>query len=174
VSNRLPVLAVEIRAAREAVMGCGIHKHRDSCRGRQAAARGSSDMISYNEAAKFYMWHRLAALEQSPADDGHLIGGDPREMTIAELNDLGHQVRPLLAVIRAKCLDCVGHERSEVRKCVAADCPNWPYRMSHNPFHAASEARRESGRRLAARMARKSENAPTLPASSAKSGAPVP
>jgi hypothetical protein len=131
-------------------------------------------MISCDDTAKFSLRHRLAALEQSAADDGHLIGRDPRKMTIAELNDLGHQTRPLLAVIRAKCLDCVGHERSEVRTCVAVDCPNWPYRMAHNPFHAASEARRESGRRLAARMARKSENAPTLLASSAKSGAPVP
>ena len=116
-------------------------------------------MSSHDEAAKFYPRHRLAALEQSPGDDGHLIGRDPREMAIAELNNLGHPARPLLAVIRAKCLDCVGQEQSEVRKCGAVDCPNWPYRMSHNPFRAISEAQRASGARLGARMARKSENA---------------
>jgi hypothetical protein len=120
-------------------------------------------------------WDRLlSALEQSPVDDGHLIGRDPRHMTVAELNAVGHQSRPLLAVIRAKCLDCVGREPGEIRKCVAVDCPNWPYRMSHNPFRAASEARRESGRRLAARMARKSENVPTVLPSGDGSGAPVP
>jgi hypothetical protein len=116
----------------------------------------------------------LPALERSAADDGHLIGRDPRQMTVTELNAVGHEARPLLAAIRAKCLDCVGHEQGEIRKCVAVDCPNWPYRMSHNPFRAASEARRESGRRLAARMARKSENVPTLRASSGESGAAVP
>jgi len=116
-------------------------------------------MISDDEAAKFYPRDRLAALEQSPGDDGHLIGRDPREMTITEFNDLGHQARPVLAVIRAKCLDCVGQEQSEVRKCVAAACPNWPYRMSRNPFRAISEAQRAAGARLGARMARKSENA---------------
>lgn len=35
-------------------------------------------------------------------------------------------------VIRAKCLDCA-HTESEVRKCVATDCPLWPFRMGRKP-----------------------------------------
>ena len=108
-------------------------------------------MISRGQAEKYHPRARLPALEQSPADDGHLIGRDPRRMSIAELTGLGHQARPLLAVIRAKCLDCVGYEPSEVRKCVAVDCALWPYRMAHNPFREISQAQREQGRRLAAR-----------------------
>jgi hypothetical protein len=131
-------------------------------------------MISREQAEEYHLAKRLPALEQSPADDGHLIGRDPRRMSKSELIALGHQARPLLAVIRAKCLDCVGHEPSEVRKCVAVGCSNWPYRLSHNPFRQASEARRESGRRLAVRMARKSENVPTLLPSGDESGASVP
>jgi hypothetical protein len=108
-------------------------------------------MISREQAEKYYPRARLPTLEQSPADGGHLIGRDPRRMSIAELTGLGHQTRPLLAVIRAKCLDCVGYEPSEVRKCVAVDCALWPYRMAHNPFREISQAQREQGRRLAAR-----------------------
>ena len=108
-------------------------------------------MISREQAEKYYPAQRLPALEQSPADDGHLIGRDPRRMSISELTALGHQARPLLAVIRAKCLDCVGYEPSEVRKCTAVDCALWPFRMAHNPFREISQAQREQGRRLAAR-----------------------
>jgi hypothetical protein len=107
-------------------------------------------MISREQAEKYHPHARLPALEQSPADDGHLIGRDPRRISIAELTGLGHQARPLLAVIRAKCLDCVGYERSEVRKCTAIDCALWPYRMLRNPFRTVSQGQREQGRRLAA------------------------
>ena len=108
-------------------------------------------MISREQAEKYYPAQRLPALEQSPADDGHLIGRDPRRMSISELIALGHQAGPLLAVIRAKCLDCVGDELGEVRKCTAVDCALWPFRMAHNPFREISQAQREQGRRLVAR-----------------------
>jgi hypothetical protein len=108
-------------------------------------------MISREQAEKYYPAARLPALEPSVTDGGHLIGRDPRRMSVAELTALGHQPRPLLAVIRAKCLDCVGDEPSEVRKCVAVDCALWPFRMAHNPFRAISQAQREQGRRLAVR-----------------------
>ena len=107
-------------------------------------------MITREQAEKYYPRSRLPALQQSPAEGGHLIGRDPRRMSIAELTALGHQTRPLLAVIRAKCLDCVGYEPSEVRKCTAIDCALWPYRMLRNPFRTVSQAQREQGRRLAA------------------------
>ena len=100
-------------------------------------------MISREQAEKYFPAKRLPALEQSPADDGHLIGRDPRRMSISELTALGHQAGPLLAVIRAKCLDCVGDELGEVRKCTAVDCALWPFRMAHNPFREISQAQRE-------------------------------
>lgn len=34
------------------------------------------------------------------------------------------------AAIRAKCLDCCCFQQNEVTKCIAYDCPLWPYRMS--------------------------------------------
>lgn len=42
------------------------------------------------------------------------IGRDPREMTRAELQALGHGKKPLLRVIRARCLDCCCYQESEV------------------------------------------------------------
>jgi len=66
---------------------------------------------------------------------GEQSGRDPREMTVAELNGLGHDKMPLLKAIRAKCLDCCGGQQSEVRRCVSAKtCSLWPYRMNSNPF----------------------------------------
>jgi len=71
-----------------------------------------ADTISREQAEKYYPAARLPALEQSPADDGHLIGRDPRRMSVAELAAIGHQAQPLLGVIRAKGLDCIGYERA--------------------------------------------------------------
>jgi len=31
--------------------------------------------------------------------------------------------------IRAKCLDCCGGSRAEVKRCANEDCPLWPYRL---------------------------------------------
>ena len=47
----------------------------------------------------------------------------------------GHTKKPLLKVIREKCLDCCGGQHSEVRICHITTCPSWPYRMGKNPFH---------------------------------------
>ena len=69
-------------------------------------------------------------------DDGSTEGRDPREMTVEELVFLGHQARPILDVIRAKCIDCCCGQKSEVAKCTAYGCPLWPYRMNANPFRA--------------------------------------
>jgi len=51
---------------------------------------------------------------------------------------------------------------SEVRKCVAMSCPNWPFRMNKNPWRAPMqltdedrERRRERGLALAAGRAQK-------------------
>lgn len=47
---------------------------------------------------------------------------------------IGHGKRPLLKIIRDKCLDCCCQLRSEVRNCIIPQCPLWPYRMGTNPF----------------------------------------
>lgn len=76
-------------------------------------------------------------------DQGNLIGRDPREISLAEIRQLEHVESPIKA-IRAKCIDCSGKRAAESRKCVAINCPHWPFRMGVNPFHASSRvAKRE-------------------------------
>lgn len=86
--------------------------------------------------------------EVSAAHD-RLKGADPRELTVDDLACIGHEKRPLLAIIRQNCIECQGGSPGEVRQCRATGCVFWPYRMGSTPF--VSEARREQGRRLAAR-----------------------
>ena len=38
-----------------------------------------------------------------------------------------------LKAIRAKCLDCSGRSRAEVRECVIPGCPLYLYRLGKNP-----------------------------------------
>jgi len=64
-------------------------------------------------------------------------GADPRVVPIANLNAAGHFPKPILKVIREKCLDCCAGAESEVRKCTAVKCALWPYRMRKNPFTKA-------------------------------------
>jgi len=45
-----------------------------------------------------------------------------------------HHRRPLLKVIRAKCLDCCCGDRVEVKHCAVIHCDLHPYRMGKNPF----------------------------------------
>lgn len=43
--------------------------------------------------------------------------------------------RPLLKVIKLKCLDCCGGVLDEVKKCGCQDtCFLYPYRLGKNPF----------------------------------------
>jgi hypothetical protein len=100
-----------------------------------------------------------ALLEISPYDvDGaHRIGRDPRKVAAREFDGAGIAGRPILDVIRAKCLDCSAGQTDEVRKCVVAACALWPYRMGSNPFRSVtlSDAERERRRaRLKASVAR--------------------
>ena len=62
------------------------------------------------------------------------IGRDPRELSVAELNEWGHSKMPILQAIRKRCLDCCVYQPGEVRKCVSINCASWPYRMGTNPF----------------------------------------
>ena len=68
---------------------------------------------------------------------GSLIGRDPRAMSVAELNALGHNSNSVLGAVRRQCLECSGGPL-EARKCVVVQCPLWPMRMGTNPL-----ARRE-------------------------------
>jgi hypothetical protein len=85
---------------------------------------------------------------------GELIGRDPRKVSADDWERAGIEGQPILRVIRAKCLDCRGEQESEVRKCVAVACPNWPYRMGENPFRAAREMTDEERVALGERLAR--------------------
>ena len=38
-----------------------------------------------------------------------------------------------LKATRAKCVDCMGGNTAEVRRCPSEGCPLFPYRMGHNP-----------------------------------------
>ena len=38
-----------------------------------------------------------------------------------------------IKAIRAKCLDCCGGQRQEVKLCPCTDCSLHPYRMGHRP-----------------------------------------
>lgn len=66
--------------------------------------------------------------------DGSTEGFRPNEVSTELFKQLGHDARPLLSVIRTKCLDCCGEQPSEVAKCTSCDCALWPYRLGSNPL----------------------------------------
>jgi hypothetical protein len=98
-----------------------------------------------------------------PDDAGiYLVGRDPRQMTQDELRAMGQVPMSPMAAIRSKCLDCCAGAPSEVRRCSAVACSNWPFRTGKNPWRLpVSEAKREAGRRQAEYLRRKSQNSST-------------
>ena len=87
------------------------------------------------------------------------VGRDPRAMSTAELEQLGHaRVAPLRA-LRLKCLDCCNGPAQEVRLCTAVDCPSWPFRMGKNPWRRKLD--QEERAALRARLARDGASEPT-------------
>lgn len=91
------------------------------------------------------------------------IGKDPRKITQAQLKELGHAPMSPIDAIRARCVDCCGGSKDEVRKCTAVACPSWPFRMGtspwRNPRNLSEKQREEMAERLkAARQARAVEN----------------
>jgi hypothetical protein len=85
---------------------------------------------------------------------GYLEGRDPRTMSPAELAVMGHKPMSPLRAIRAHCLDCCAGSTQEVAKCMALNCPSWPFRMGTNPHRKRPsgeqrQAMQERGRRLA-------------------------
>ncbi len=87
---------------------------------------------------------RKRFLEPSPydTDNGELIGRDPRKIPADDWEHWDNEMLVGLRAIRAKCMDCA-HDFSEVRKCVAVDCPLWPLRMGSQPkgYYEARERR---------------------------------
>jgi hypothetical protein len=82
------------------------------------------------------------------------IGRDPRKMTVAELEAVGHPRKPILRAIREKCIDCCAGYVAEVRRCRMIDCSLWPFRMSANPYRVLNltdEQRAELSARLQGR-----------------------
>jgi hypothetical protein len=105
-----------------------------------------------------------------PGEGGEwFVGRDPRKMTQDELRAMGHAPMSPMEAIRARCLDCCAGSSDEVHKCVAMACPSWPFRMSKNPWREVSEARREIGRRAAAKLHEKALGVGQGPALSAAS-----
>ena len=92
---------------------------------------------------------KQALCEKSPyqVDGGQIIGRDPRQIPAHEFHGAGIAGHPLLAVVRAKCMDCCVEQADEVRKCVVVACPNWPYRMGTNPFFSQNLSAEERERR---------------------------
>lgn len=81
--------------------------------------------------------NRQRLLEKSR--HGYDIGKHISDVTLADLKANGHTKKPLIKVIRERCLDCCGFQAGEVRKCVDVKCPSWPYRMGSNPFYGEGE-----------------------------------
>ncbi len=87
-------------------------------------------------------------------DDGELVARDPREMSVAELGELGHKRMSPLKALRARCIDCCAGSRHEVLLCTAVTCPAWPFRMGANPFRTKRVLSDEERARNAAQLRR--------------------
>ena len=68
------------------------------------------------------------------ADRVEIRGIDPRRLSKGDLGKIGHKPKPILALVRAFCIQCCGDNVQEVKHCTARACPLWPYRMGENPF----------------------------------------
>jgi hypothetical protein len=90
-------------------------------------------------------------LEISPfkIDNGELVGRAPTDVPLEDLREKFSAQNPLKA-LRARCLDCCVGDASEVRKCVAIDCPSWAFRMGKNPFRKKMVLSEEERQRRAA------------------------
>jgi hypothetical protein len=115
--------------------------------------------------------NRSVGLEKQKGGD---VGRDPREMTRAELELLGHGKKPLLRAMRARCLDCCADQPNEVRLCTQVHCPLWPYRMGTDPWRKEpSEAQLAHARTLAAKRRAEAGKQPSGGRESAKSEVPA-
>lgn len=63
--------------------------------------------------------------------------------------------------IRAKCIDCMCGQVTEVQLCTCTDCALYPFRMGKNPYRKKQEYTEEQKAALAQRL-RPSENRPEI------------
>ena len=100
-------------------------------------------------------------LEISPfqSDEGQLIGKHPGDVP-SEILSLKFRAQNPLKAIREKCLDCCCGNAAEVRKCVALDCPLWPFRMGRNPFRKKRELSRQQKHERSERLRRRRDLRP--------------
>jgi hypothetical protein len=89
-------------------------------------------------------------------DGSNLVGKMPSEVPPEILSHYHGEKNPLKA-IRARCLDCCCDLPGEVRKCVAVECPSWPFRMGTNPFRKKRRLSAENKLRIAERLVRANE-----------------
>ncbi|UOF81281.1 hypothetical protein [Caudoviricetes sp.] len=68
-----------------------------------------------------------------------LEGIHPSKMTAEQYTEMGHKPLGFRKAIKAFCLWCVNGSYSEVTKCVATECPLYPYRTGKNPFKPQRE-----------------------------------
>ena len=86
--------------------------------------------------------------------DGRKRGADVRELTPEQIEAAGVMRQPVLAAIRAKCIDCCCGQTSEVAACTVTACALWPYRFNHNPFRSPREMSDEQRAAAADRLAK--------------------
>lgn len=80
--------------------------------------------------------------------DGTPQGRDPRKMGPADMQSIGLARVSRGDAIRAKCIDCMGGNAAEVRRCGDVTCSLWPFRMGTDPWREKREMSDED--RLAA------------------------
>ena len=91
----------------------------------------------------------LLEISGEKIDEGNLVGRPPSDVPSEYLHGAYSAKNPVKA-IRARCLDCCCGQPTEVRKCVATDCPSWPFRMGNNPFRAKTVLSEDECKRRAA------------------------
>ena len=109
-----------------------------------------------------------------PGSHGLAIGRNPGTMSTAELAALGHKRMSPLAALRARCVDCCVGSVSKVRKCVAVNCPAWPFRIGKNPWLEKRVLTEEQkiGARIRLQQAREARRVDFLPRNFSNSGVP--
>ena len=95
-------------------------------------------------------------LEISPfqSDGGARVGKAPADVP-SEILSLYYGEKNPLKALRGRCLDCCCGSPTEVRKCVAVDCPSWPFRMGVNPFRVRRQLSDKQKREMADRLVRR-------------------
>lgn len=91
-------------------------------------------------------------------DGDKYIGRDPKNMLLEELEMLGHRKKPILNIIRDRCINCCANQKAEVKKCSIISCPSWPYRMGTNPWREKTEFSVEHRKKANASLAKARES----------------